>query len=148
MAAKLSSQEKERFYRTWFVLLHWVNEQLHLISWLPAVPPEGSVQPEQVTQVRNALWADDRLLKRFIAENPGQLSEEDLALVESWQYRLAGNFFVVRALKNYTVLLTDDVPHARAYGVVGLTDSVVETMILPLPVYTPRTRKPRDLSRG
>ena len=135
MAAKLSSQEKERFYRIWFVLLHWVNEQLHLVPWLPAVPPEGSVQPDQAMQVRDALWANDRLLKRFITENPTQLSEEDLALVESWQYRLAGNFFVVRALKNYTVLLTDYAPHARAYGVVGLTDSVAETMILPLPVY-------------
>jgi hypothetical protein len=135
MAAKLSFQEKERFYRIWFVLLHWVNEQLHLVPWLPAVPPEESVQPEQAMQVRNALWANDRLLKRFITENPAQLSEEDLALVERWQYRLAGNFFVVRALKNYTVLLTDYAPHARAYGVVGLTDSVAETMILPLPVY-------------
>ncbi|GHO65385.1 hypothetical protein KSC_042770 [Ktedonobacter sp. SOSP1-52] len=135
MTAKLSSQEKERFYRIWFVLLHWVNEQLHLVPWLPAVPSEGSVQPEQAMQVRNALWANDRLLTRFITENPTQLSDEDLALVESWQYRLAGNFFVVRALKNYTVLLTDFAPHARAYGVVGLTDSVAETMILPLPVY-------------
>lgn len=135
MATKLSSQEKERFYQIWFVLLHWVNEQLHLVPWLPAVPSEGSVQPEQATQVRNALWADDRLLKRFLAKNPAQFSGEDLALVESWQYRLVGNFFVVRALKDYTVLLTDDAPHARAYGVVGLTDSVAETMILPLPVY-------------
>jgi hypothetical protein len=135
MAAKLSSQEKERFYRIWFVLLHWVNEQLHLVPWLSAVPSEGSVLPEQAMQVRNALWANDRLLKRFIAENPAQFSEEDLALVESWQYRLAGNFFVVRALKDYTVLLTDYAPHAHAYGVVGLTDSVAETMILPLPVY-------------
>ena len=135
MAAKLSSQEKERFYRIWFVLLHWVNEQLHLVPRLPAEPPEGSVSPEQATLVRNALWADDRLRTRFIAENPAQLSEEDLALVESWQYRLAGNFFVVRPLKSYTVLLTDFAPHARAYGVVGLTDSVAETMILPLPVY-------------
>lgn len=135
MTATLSSQETERFYRIWFVLLHWVNEQLHLVSWLPAVPSEGSVQPEQASQVRNALWADGRLLKRFIAENPTQLSEEDLALVESWQYRLAGNFFVVRDLKNYTVLLTAGTPHTRAYGVVGLTDSVAETIILPLPVY-------------
>jgi hypothetical protein len=135
MAAKLSFQEKERFYRIWFVLLHWVNEQLHLVPWFPAVPPQGSVQPEQAMQVRNALWADDQLLKRFTVENPAQFSEKDLALVESWQYRLAGNFFVVRALKKYTVLLTDSAPHARAYGVVGLTDSVAETMILPLPVY-------------
>ena len=135
MTAKLSVQEKERFYRIWFVLLHWVNEQLHLVPRLAAVPAEGSVPPEQAMQVRNALWANDQLLKRFLTENPAQFSEEDLALVESWQYRLAGKFFVVRALKNYTVLLTDDAPHARAYGVVGLTDSVAETMILPLPVY-------------
>lgn len=135
MAAKLSVQEKERFYRIWFVLLHWVNEQLHPVPWLPDVPSQGSVPPEQAMQVRNALWADDQLLTRFTAENPAQLSEEDLALVASWQYRVSGNFFVVHALKNYTVLLTDYAPHARAYGVVGLTDSVAETMILPLPVY-------------
>lgn len=135
MAATLSPQENKRFYRIWFILLHWVNEQLHSVPWLPAEPPDGSVSPEQATLVRDALWADDLLRTRFIAENPFQLSEEDLALVESWQHRLTGNFFVVRELKHYTVLLTDNVPHARAYGVVGRTNSVAETMILPLPVY-------------
>ncbi len=135
MAATLSRQETARFYRIWFNLLHWVNEQLHLVPWLPADPPEGSVIPEQAMQVRDALWADDRLLKHFVTENPARLSEEDLVLVRSWQYRLSGKFFVVRALKSYTVLLTDFASHVHAYGVLGLTDSVAETMILPLPVY-------------
>lgn len=89
------------------------------------------------------LWTayTQRFIKSFFLtriENTDTLTtttEKDLTLVESWQYRLAGNFFVVRALKNYTVLLTDFAPHARAYGVVGLTDSMAETMILPLPVY-------------
>ncbi len=135
MAAKLSVQEKERFYQIWFALLHWVNERLHLVPRFPASLSEGSVQPEQAVPLRNALWANDRLLDRFITKNPARLSKEDIALVESWKYRLAGNFFVVRELKNYTVLLANSTPHMRAYGVLGLTDSVADTMILPLPVY-------------
>src|SRR5579859_6581837 len=111
MAATLSPQENERFYRIWFRLLHWVNEQLHLVPSMPAVPPLGSVSPEQATQVRNALWKDDRLRECFVAENPMQLPEEDLALVRSWQHRIGGKFFVLRALKKYTVLLSEGTPH-------------------------------------
>lgn len=54
MAAKFSFQEKERFCRIWLVLPYWVNEQLHLVPWLAAVPPQGSVQLEQAMQVHNA----------------------------------------------------------------------------------------------
>lgn len=97
--------------------------------FLPAV----SVQPEEAMQVRDALWADDTLRQGFIAENPARLGEADLALVENWQHRLVGSFFIVRALKAYTIFLTDQTP-VHAYGVVGLTSPIEETIEWPLPV--------------
>jgi hypothetical protein len=31
VSMRLAPQETERFYRIWFALLHYVNEQLHLV---------------------------------------------------------------------------------------------------------------------
>jgi len=49
--------------------------------------------------LRDALWADDALRDRFIADNPAGLPPADLALVASWRHRLAGSFFIERYLK-------------------------------------------------
>ena len=78
-------------------------------------------------QLRNALWADDTLRESFIADNPAGLPPADLALVASWQYRLAGNFFIVRHLKKYAVFLSEGSP-AHAYGVLGLVSPIEEVV--------------------
>src|SRR5437764_5881711 len=93
---QLSPHQTERFYRIWFALFHYVNEQRQLVHTLPDVPTEGSISPPDAFKLRNALWADDTLRDRFIATNPAGLPATDLALVESWRYRLAGTFFIVR----------------------------------------------------
>ena len=69
----LQPQETERFYRIWWALLSFVNAQCHLVPDLPAQPAPGSVQLADAMKIRNALWADDALLDRFIAENPAAL---------------------------------------------------------------------------
>ncbi|HLG75680.1 MAG TPA: hypothetical protein VKX46_04660 [Ktedonobacteraceae bacterium] len=135
MAATLSLQEKERFYRIWFTLLHWVNKRLHLVPPFPASSEAlASIELEHAMRVRNALWANDRLLDRFITNNPARLSKEDIALVESWKYRLAGEFFILGENKDYTVVLANATPHMQAYGVLGLTDSLADTITIPPPV--------------
>ncbi len=130
----LPPQQTARFYRIWFALLHYVNEHRHLIDSFPASPEDGTVEPADAVELRNALWADDALRESFIADNPTGLSPADLALVDSWRYRLAGSFYIVRALKKYTVLLTDHAP-AHAYGVLGLVSTIAEAVVVPLPVY-------------
>jgi hypothetical protein len=132
---RLAPQEIERFYRIWFALLHYVNAQLHLVPTFPAAPGEQDVSPEVTMQVRDALWANDGLREQFIADNPAQLSAADLALVASWQYRLAGSFYIFRSLQHYTIFLSDTTP-AHAYGVLGLVSTIEETVPLPLPVFT------------
>src|SRR5258708_34336109 len=84
-------------------------------------------------RLRTALWADDRLRERFITTNPAGLSSADLAVVASWQYRRAGSFYLVRALKKYTIFLSEDVP-PRAYGVLGLSTPIWELAKRPRPV--------------
>ncbi len=132
---RLPPQETERFYRIWFALLHYVNMQLQLVPTFPATPDEETVSSEVIVQVRDALWANDGLRERFITDNPAQLSAADLALVASWQYRVAGPFSIFRSLQKYTIFLSHTTP-AHAYGVLGLVSTIEETVPLPLPVYT------------
>ena len=131
----LAPEETRRFYRIWFSLLNYVNIQLHLVPDFPASPGNGTVSPEDTRQLRDALWANDALREQFIADNPAQLSAANLALVASWQYRLAGSFYIFRSLQKYTVFLSTTTP-AHAYGVLGLTSEIEDTIPQPLPAYT------------
>jgi hypothetical protein len=133
---RLSSEQIERFYRIWFALLRFVNDQRQLISDFPVSGEEGALPPPDEMELRNALWADETLLERFIAANPAGLSSADLAMVESWRrYRIAGGFYILRALKAYTVFLSDRAPQ-HAYGVLGLLRPIEEVAPMPLPLYS------------
>ncbi len=132
---QLPPEQVSRFYRVWFELLHFVNEQRHLAPDFPDDPIAGSVSTSDALELRNALWADDALRESFIATNPADLSPDDLALVASWQYRVDGKFFIVRHLKKYSVFLSEQ-PAAHAYGVLGLVSPIEEVVIYPVPVYT------------
>src|SRR5262249_29002400 len=131
---RLSSERVERFYRIWFALLRFVNDQRQMISDFPVSGEEDALSPPDEMQLRNALWADETLLEQFIATNPADLSSSDLAIVESWRNRVAGSFSILRALKAYTVFLSDHAPQ-HAYGVLGLLRPIEELAPLPLPVY-------------
>ena len=132
---RLPPQETARFYRIWFAVLHYVNTLLHLVPTFPATPGVETVSTEVTLKLRDALWANDALREQFIAENPAQLSASDLALVASWQYRLAGSFYIFRSLQHSTIFLSTTTP-AHAYGVLGLVSTIEETVPLPLPVLT------------
>jgi hypothetical protein len=84
----LTPQQTERFYRIWFALLHYVNEQRHLASDFPDAPGVANIQPADAIQLRNALWADDALREAFIADNPAGLPPDDLTLVAQACWKL------------------------------------------------------------
>jgi hypothetical protein len=83
--------------------------------------------------LRQALWQDDALRESFIAENPAGLSDADLALVASWEHRVAGQFYILRFLTKYAVFLTRQDP-PQAYGVLGLVSPIQEVVLMPPPV--------------
>lgn len=130
---KLSAPEVERFYRIWWPLLRFVNTRHRIRSDFPADFKKSSLDPEDAHKLRNALWASDDLLETFVKENPGKLSESDLALAASWHNRVEGQFFIFRHLKSHSIFLVDEQP-PRAYGVLGLVSTIEDTIPWPLPV--------------
>ncbi|MDL5054906.1 hypothetical protein QQ056_15310 [Oscillatoria laete-virens NRMC-F 0139] len=130
----LNESEVARFYSIWFPLLHFVNQHRNVVPAFPKEWRNAGVSPEVAVPVRDTLWEDDSLRETFIAENPAQLSQDDLALVESWKYRIEDNFFIFRHLKKYTVFIDGSSP-ANAYGVQGITGPLEEIIGPYLPIY-------------
>lgn len=130
----LASEESERFYRIWWPLLRFVNEQRQIVPKLLKQQIEaGSLSPQQAYKIRSALWKDDSLREAFMSENPAGLDQQDLSLVASWRQRRSGQFFVFRHLKSYTVFIDSSSP-PKAYGVLGLLSPFEEVVGSYLPV--------------
>ena len=102
---KLTAAEVERFYAIWKPLILFVNRRLRLVPEMLSPDFDEPWDANQFVKIRDAMWADDSLREAFIAENSAGLSAEDLALVESWKHRRAGEFYLYRQLKSHTVVI-------------------------------------------
>jgi hypothetical protein len=131
----LDPDDAERVFKLHKALSLFVNRRLKL-----AKPPAGSAKvivalpPEQRLKVRDALVEHLDLIDAFVEENPYKLEPDELAIVKPWKDLVAGDFYVLRFLKKYTVFLTAKEPTV-AYGVLGLSDPLDEVIEQPLPFY-------------
>ncbi len=118
----LDPDDCELFYKLHKALLLFVNNRLELVE-----PPPGSAKttaalpPEQRLMLRDALLEHMDLIDAFVNENPFGLDPEELDIVRSWKDLVAGEFYIYRYLKKYTVFLTAKEPIV-AYGVLALSD--------------------------
>jgi hypothetical protein len=111
--SRLPPDDVTRFYRIWHALLRWTNAR-------KGVSPgaEAPYHPQQALPIRDALWADDGLRHAWIDANPDNMPSADLALVRSWDHRMAGSFIVFKHYAGHTVFLHE----GQGYAVLGLTD--------------------------
>jgi hypothetical protein len=131
----LEAYEVQQFYRIWFPLLNYVNEQRNLSPEFPEAWRRHNVAPEVALPLQTAVWKDDTLREGFIRDNPADLSDEDLAMVDSWQHRVGDKFILLRHLKRHSVFLGSD---NKGYAVLGITDRLDEILLQlpPVMVYT------------
>ncbi len=85
-------------------------------------------------KARDKLLGHINLIGDFVDENPYQFPEKELSNVLKWEHFISDKFFVERDLKNFTVFLNDGEP-PKAYGVLGLTEEIIEMIPYPLPVF-------------
>ena len=131
----LDPDDAERFFKLYKALTLFVGQRLKFIE-----PPAKSANVivalplEQRVKVRDALPKHLDLIDAFVEENPFKLNPEELGIVRSWHDLVAGEFYVLRHLKKYTVFLTAKEPTV-AYGVVALSDPFEEVITQPLPFF-------------
>jgi len=130
----LSPKETELFYKLHHSVLVYTNRRLEMVPDFTDSEGVEFLLAEEKVQLRDGFYEHPGLLEDFLAENPGGLSPDELAIVASWRHRVAGEFYIFRYLKKYTIFL--GAKPERLYGVLGLGDPL-ETMFVgyPLPIY-------------
>ena len=123
----LSVEDATRFYGVWFPLLAYTCRQQQVLPDVSAGDDVPALPVTDVAKMRDALLEHPELLGRFIAENPEHLAPDQLAIAAAWEHRIAGDFFVVRFLKAYSVFMGASDP-AHLYGVLGLYDPLEELL--------------------
>ena len=132
----LPPHELELFFKLHRALMFFVNERLKVIPDKIASPDEfAALSPEIRVKVRDALIANLDQIESFVAENPADLTEDELDIVRSWRYLVTGRFYVFRELAKYTVFLSTTSP-AIAYGVLALSQPFEDLIGPYLPVLT------------
>jgi hypothetical protein len=77
-----------------------------------------------------------KIIDEFLAENPDELTPEQLTIVSQFKRFVRGDFFVERFLTKYAIFI-DQKDHV--YGVLGLTEplnEMIDKSYLPLNIYT------------
>lgn len=118
----LSKRDSRRFYNIWFNLLDHVNEKLQMDPERTDLAHAESVDPAAIQPIRDRLWEDVSLVQSFVNENPGGLSDEDLAVAESWKTRVTGKFILLKHLKRQSIFLSEE----KVYGVIGIVSPFEE----------------------
>ena len=130
----LDPDDCERFFKLHKALTLFVNQRLKIAK--PPAKSKGIVAlpPDHRLKVRDALVEHLDLIDAFVEENPYKLDPDELDIVRSWKDLVAGEFYVLRFLKKYTVFLTAKEPTV-AYGVVALSEPFEEVIDQPLPFF-------------
>lgn len=130
----LSREDAGLFFKLMWAVQFYVNRQLGLLPGVASIEAYSKLPAQDKLKVRSALYERiDKLLGKFAAENPSHLSLDELRIIQSWQQRVSGDFYVLRFLKRHTIFLsTTQTP--RVYGVLGLYDRIEDVLYgRPLP---------------
>lgn len=130
----VTPEEVQQFYELYAALLSFVNARLNVVPERFSDAPEYvTTSPETRLAVRNALYENRQLIDQFVAENPAGMPADELAIVEAWKHALFGKFYIFRYLAKHTIFLSSGCSPNKAYGVLGLADSIQEIMGPRLP---------------
>ena len=121
------------FLKVYPALIAYCSAKLDGVAGVTDLQSFMDASLEAKVEARDALLDNVQLIDTFVKENPLELADAILADVRGWKDFLRGTFFIERDLEKYTVFLCDK-GESKAYGVLGITDEIIELAPHELPV--------------
>ena len=79
---RLPASEVERFYRLYFAVLCYANQQLGLARQVTTIPQIMAMPQEDQYALRQGVYAHREVIATFVQANPARFADEDLTIVE------------------------------------------------------------------
>ena len=131
---QLPQKEADFFISLYSSLIGFAASRLGGIAGIKDSKSFKNVSNKARFEARDKLLEDISLIDLFIEANPDGFREKELGLTLQLKRFVRGNFFIVRDLKKYTIFLNTETP-AKAYGVLGLSEEIVDILPYRLPMY-------------
>lgn len=129
---KLSEEDGKRFYDLWLPLLDYVNEKRGVNSKLRDIRLEDHLDPNEVKEVSDVLWADVDLIDECLS-CVKDIADDDRELISSWKRCVSGRFILERILKKGAILISvEDEKVYQVSGIVSTWDEMFGNARLPL----------------
>jgi len=125
----LAPDEAALFYRAWWPLLTWVNDQRRIVPPFPKPTAERPLDVALAHPIRELLWSEDALREQFLADGAADLGAAERELIASWKHRVAGSFVLLKHLQKHSIFMSKEV-----FGVLGLYSPLAE-LIRAVPAY-------------
>ena len=129
---KLTKENGKRFYDLWLPLLDYVNEQRGVNSKLRDIRLADNLDPNEVKEVSDVLWADVGLIDEYL-KDVHEIAERDRELIKSWKRCVSGRFILERILKKGAILISaEDEKTYQVSGIISTWDEMFVYARLPL----------------
>lgn len=118
MGRQLEQAVADRFIDLYGHLLAYVNAEYNEVAGIETHEDLREREDTELRPIRNRLYEEEteQLIAEFVAENPDNLTDDELETVEQWTDYEFGKFVVVRHLEDYAVFLDWEEP-PQAFGV-------------------------------
>jgi hypothetical protein len=118
MGRQIEQPAAERFIDLYGHLLVYVNTEYDEITDIETYDELQDRTDTELRPIRNRLYEEntEQLIIDFVTENPANLDDDELEVVDGWTDYEFGEFVVVRHLEDYAVFLDWEKP-PQAFGV-------------------------------
>ncbi len=122
---KLTKSEADLFFDLMWKLQWYLNQKKQIVPSLKSPTVYAKCSREKKAKVRAYLFNNfHEIVNSFLQENPFNLDEQKLLIIQGWQQFVRGTFFIERLLKRYAIFINQNTK--EVYGVLALYDSWVE----------------------
>jgi hypothetical protein len=125
----LNKNDVDLFYKLYSRLLCFVNKQAKLIQPDTLSPEKLLHLPlEDRIKIRDVFFEKTDLIDAFSKSEFAQhLTQEEIALIESWKHFQKDKFFIYKHLKQYSIFLSE----TKVFAVSGISDPLNEMFPYP-----------------
>ena len=101
----LEKEQRDKLYELFFYLLDYTNNKYKINKkMLGKLDGKHTIDAGEIVDIRERLWKDNIVIDEYLKENPDNLKEKDLEIIESWKNRVNDVFIMAKHLKKYTIL--------------------------------------------
>lgn len=116
---QLPKTEVDRYFKLMWSLQFFVNQQQKIHPKIKTIDAYKALAGAEKLPVRDALYDNSALINDYVKANPQGFMADELAIVESWQHFVRGDFYIERLLKKYAIFINGE----DVYGVLALYDA-------------------------